>query len=85
MEKKVVKKKIPVKDLLFRKFKKSPGIKVFVIKFNNDREKVIYNKVLAVLKDRNYLGYSVNFRNIQIFLTDIGRKIVDEQERWEIG
>ena len=74
----------PVKDLLFKKFKKSPGMKVFIIKFKNDHEKVIFNKVLTALKDRNYLSYALNFSNIQIFLTDAGRKIVDTQEQWEV-
>ena len=79
-DKKLAKKKIiPAKDLLFDKFKESFGIKVFIIKYNNNKEKVIYNKVLAALKDKNYLDYTINFSNIQIFLTEIGRKVVDRQ------
>lgn len=79
------KKSTPAKDLLFNRFKESVGIKVFMIKHRNEKEKIIYNKVLAVLKDKGYLDYSVNFSNIQIFLTDLGRRIVDKQTRWEIG
>ena len=80
---------IPVKDLLFNKFKEAVGIKVFVLKYSKeqdkerDKEKIIYNKALLILKERNYLTYAIYQSNIQIFLTDMGRKLIDEQDQWD--
>ncbi len=82
--KKATKKAIPVKDLLFNRFKESAGMKVFIIKPRSDKERIIYSKVLGALKERGFLDYSINFSNIQIFLTDIGRKTVDEKTNWNI-
>lgn len=89
MKKKTSVKSVPVRDLLFKKFKKAVGIKVFILKYSKeegkerDKEKIIYNKALLILKERNYLTYAIHQSNIQIFLTDVGRKLVDEQDQWE--
>ena len=82
VKKTIIKKGTSVKDLLFKRFKKSVGMTVFMIKFNGEKEKTMYNDVLTELKSANYLNYTVSFSGIQIFLTDLGRKTADEEESW---
>ena len=71
------------KDVLFKHFKESPGKKIFILKYNGDKDKEVYSKVLSVLKERGYVDYTVNFSNIQVFLTTAGTHRVLKHDGWD--